>query len=116
MANPTHKKTNTNTTPHDQHNPIWIQKGLSAIGAIQKVEQYIQEGTKGSQIILMGLSKAFDTINRTQLWTALYKKGLPLENIVQIRHGHQNTQLCEKHKGQYGPLTKTMLGYSADQQ
>ena len=58
----------------------------------------------------MGLSKAFDAINRTQLWATLYKKGLRLETIVQIRQGHQNTQLCAKNQGKYGPLAKNNVG------
>ena len=75
------------------------KQGLSTLDAILKIEQYIQEGTKGDQIRLMDLSKAFDTINRTQLWTSLYKKGLPLETTTHIRKGHQETKLCVKHKG-----------------
>jgi len=86
------------------------KQGLSTLGAIQKIEQYVQEGTKDSQILRMDLSEAFDTINRTQLWTSLYKKGLPLENITQIRQGHQKTNLCAKHKGQYGPQIQNNVG------
>ena len=39
----------------------------------------------------MGHPKAFDTINRTQLWTSLYKKGLPLDFITHVRGGGPKT-------------------------
>ena len=79
------------------------KQGLSAIDAILKIEQYIREGTKGAQILLMGLSKAFGAINRTKLWTTLYKKGLPLETISNIRKGHQNPpMICAKYQVAYG--------------
>ena len=50
----------------------------------------------------MGLSEAFDTVNRTLLWKTLYKKGLPEEMIRHIRRGHQGTRLAPKYKGRYG--------------
>jgi len=84
-------------------NQYGYKQGLSTIDALYKVENYIQESNKDAQIILMGLTKAFGTINRTQLWTTLYKKGLLLENITQIRTGRQQTMLRAKHQGTYGP-------------
>jgi len=86
--------------------------GLSTLDTILKIEQYIQNGTKGEQILLMDLSKAFDTINRTQLWTTLYKKGIPLETITHIRKGHQNTMLRAKHQGKYGEASENNVGVS----
>jgi len=80
------------------------------MGEIQKIEHFIQESDKGPQILLMGPSKAFDTINRTQLWTTLYKKGLPLEMITMIRQGHQNTTLYAKHQGAYGKQVTNNVG------
>ena len=50
----------------------------------------------------MDLSKAFDTVNRTILWTSLYKAGLPIQTILHIRRGHIDTTLQAKHNKQYG--------------
>ena len=50
------------------------KQGISTIDAIREIEEYIQEGANESQILLMGLSKALDTKNRTQRRPALYKK------------------------------------------
>ena len=85
MVQTNHQQTHPNTTPPGRNNAIRIQTRPINPDAILKIEQYIQEGTGGNQILLMGLSEAFDTINRTQLWTTLYKKGLPLETITRIR-------------------------------
>jgi len=86
------------------------KQGLSTLGAIQKIENYAQEGGKDSQILLMDLSKAFDRINRTQLWATLYKKGLPEKTTLQIREGRKNTQLCTKYQGKYGELQENNIG------
>jgi len=91
-------------------NQYGYKKGLSTIYDIYKIEQYIQEGETDAQILLMDLSRAFDTINRTQLWTALYKKELPLGTIIQIREGRKNTKLCAEHQGEYGKLRKNNVG------
>ena len=58
----------------------------------------------------MGLSKAFDTINRTLLWTTLYKKGIPGEMIRHIRRGHTGTRLAPKYKEKYGKLNGNNIG------
>jgi len=91
-------------------NQLGYKHGLSTLGAIQKLEEYIRESKKGSQILTMDLSKAFDAINRTLLWTALYKKGIPLENTTQIRQGHKQTMLCAKHQGKYGKAQENNVG------
>ena len=58
----------------------------------------------------MDLSKAFGAINRAQLWTTLYKKGIPLETIVHIRKGHRDAMLRAKHQGKYGDASKNNVG------
>ena len=58
----------------------------------------------------MDLTKAFDKVNRTILWTTLYKKGLPIDMITHIRRGHQNTTLMPKTKGKYGEETTNNVG------
>ena len=35
--------------------------------------------------------KALGTVNRTMLWATLYKKGLPINQILHIRRGRRNT-------------------------
>ena len=81
------------------------------MGAIQKKEHLIQESEKGPpRRLLMDLSEAFGTINRAKLWTTLYKNGLPLEMIITVRQGHQNTTLCAKNQGGYGKQIINNIG------
>ena len=58
----------------------------------------------------MDLTKAFGKVNRTLLWTTLYKKGLPIEMINRIRRGHKNTTLAPKLKNKYGKATENNVG------
>ena len=83
---------------------------LSTSGAIIKLESYLEKETKNTHIILTGLTKAFGKVNRTLLWTTLYKKGLPWEMITHIRSGHQNTTLRPKIKNKYGNATQNNVG------
>jgi len=48
----------------------------------------------------MDLFKATEAIDRAQLWTTLYKKGIPLETIIHIRRGRQ--KILAKDQGKYG--------------
>ena len=64
----------------------------------------------------MDISKAFGTIDRTLLWAALYKKGLPGEMIRHIRRGHQGTRLAPKYRGRYGAAEENNIGFPKDQQ
>ena len=57
---------------------------------------------KTNQLILLDLSKAFDTINRDLLWAILYERGLPSNLIKIIRMGHQGTKLRPKNNGIIG--------------
>jgi len=75
---------------------------VSTIDAIMKIEDYLENLTPNSNILLMDITKAFDAINRTMLWTTLYKKGLPVEMINHIHRGRKNTQLQAKSNGRYG--------------
>ena len=77
-------------------NQFGYKEGISAFGAIIKVEQYIENANHEAKILLMGLSEAFGTINSTLLWTTLYKKGIPIDMIKRIRPGHQDTKLANK--------------------
>jgi len=58
----------------------------------------------------MDLSKAFDGIDREILWTALYRKGLPIKLILTLLEGHKITQLMVKNKGTYGTPIQTDMG------
>ena len=84
-----HLMTGTENMATDKDSPRWLQYKNRTMCAIRN---------KGPQILLMGLPEAFGAINRTQLWTALYKKGIPLVNIPQIRKGRQNTNLRATHR------------------
>jgi len=76
---------------------------LSTSDAIRKIEAHINNATQDTHILLMDLSKAFDTVNRPLMWTTLYKKGIPIDVIKQIWRGRQNTQLMSKSHNQYDP-------------
>ena len=56
--------------------------------------------------------KAFGAINRTLLWTTLYKKGIPEETIRHIRRGHHGTRLAPKYRGRYGEAKANNVGVS----
>jgi len=85
MAIPTNPMTRKNLYLMTSATKYGYKQGISTIDAIRKLEQYIQERNTAYRILLMGLPKAFGAISRTQLWTAIYKKGLPLETITKIR-------------------------------
>merc|ERR1712112_158607 len=75
--------------------------GRSTIDILSLIQNQIQnEDTR--QLILIDLSKAFDSIDRNILWTVLYEKGLPWDFIKQLRSGHLGNQLCPKYKGFIG--------------
>jgi hypothetical protein len=93
------------------NNQFGYKEGVSTADAIIKVDQYIKHAGNNAKILLMGLSKAFDTINRTLLWTTLYKKGIPEEMIKHIRRGHTGTRLAPKYKGKYGKLSENNIGF-----
>ena len=76
--------------------------GRSTLDILSLIQNQIQhEETK--QLLLLDLSKAFDSINRNILWAILYEKGVPWELIKQIRSGHKGNKLCPKYKGVLGP-------------
>ena len=104
------KKTNKIMHIITGNNQFGYKEGVSTADAIIKVEQYIKNTSKNAKIVLMDLSKAFDTINRTLLWTTLNKKGIPEEMIKRIRRGHTGTKLAPKYKGRYGKLNENNIG------
>ena len=81
----------------------------SCIDALRKVHLF-QKNHKDGELLLMDLSKAFDSIDRDILWTALYRKGLPVKLILMLIEGHKVTQLMVKNKGTYGTPIQTDMG------
>ena len=59
-----------------RNNQFGYKEGISTTDATIRIEQYIEHANRGDKILLMDLSNAFGAINRTLLWTTLYKKGL----------------------------------------
>ena len=107
----THRKKLTKITHIlTSNNQYGYKEGVSKSDAVINVEQYIKQAENKAKILLMDLSKAFDAINRTLLWTTLYKKGLPEETINHIRRGHTGTRLAPKYKGRYGKLNGNNIG------
>ena len=99
-----------------RNNPFGYKEGVSTIDAIIKIEEYIEHANSDAEILLMGISEDFDTINRTLLWATLYKKGLPLEMTKHTRRGHQGTKLAPNTKGSIGIQPETISGYFKDPQ
>ena len=95
-----------------RNNQLVYKDGISAIDAFVKIEQYVENADRNAKIFPTDLSKEPDAINRTQLWTILYKKGLPGEKIKHIRRGHQRTRLSPKYKGGYGEPMGNNIGES----
>ena len=75
--------------------------GRSTIDILSLIQNQIQN-EKTKQLLLIDLSKAFDSIDRDILWTTLYEKGLPWDLIKQIRSGHCGNYLAPKYKGKIG--------------
>ena len=94
-------------TPNNQFR---YKNGLSAIDAIIRLEHATQAGTQSAKIILMNLSKAFDCVNRTTLWTTLYKAGLPMQAIQNTQQGHQGAKLQRNDSGTYGAPEQNNVG------
>ena len=96
------KKTNQDTHILTCNNQYGYKEGISTIDAIIKVAQYVEQADGNAELLLNDISEDFDTINRTPLWTTLYKKGLPEETTIHISRGHQGARLAPKYKGRYG--------------
>ena len=91
------------------------KNGLSTIDAIAiiRIEHAIKTGLDNNiSIVLMDLTKAFDSVSRTILWAALYKSGIPIKVTPHIMHGHQNTTLRCKDNGKYGAPVNNNVGVS----
>ena len=58
----------------------------------------------------MDISKAPDCVNRSTLWVALYKAGIPTQAMQNIRQGHQSTKLQRKDAGTYGEPIRNNVG------
>ena len=91
-------------------NQFGYKEGISTIDAIRKIARYIVHANRDAGALRMGLSKAFDTINRAPLWMTLRKKGLRIEKIKHRRRGHQETQLSPKYAGKYGEQSENDIG------
>ena len=81
----------------------------SCIDALRAVNNFLKEDKNG-ELLLMDLSKAFDTIDRSLLWTALFRKGTPIKLIRILMEGRKETLLRVKNKGTYGPEERTSRG------
>ena len=111
MPHNAHRGTHPNPPPpHFQHEERRIQSKNLNTRRHTKIEQYIQARTRNSEILPMGPPNAFGAINRTQHWEALYKKDVPIGNIIHIRQWTQNTKSCAKYRGEYGPVTQNNVG------
>jgi len=86
------------------------KKKSSTIDALHRIQDFLDSRTNRGLIVLLDLSKAFDTVNRELLWTALYRKGLPIGLIKTIKQGHENTKLKVKINGNLGGYVENNIG------
>ena len=93
-------------------NQYGYKQGLSTLDDIQKLEECIQGSKHGAQILLMGMSKAFDTINRTILWEVLYKKRNTARNHHTNTTSPQTNNAMRKHQVKYGKSQLNNVGVS----
>jgi len=75
-----------------------------------EIEHYTRTLCRNQQILLPGLTRAFGASNRTILRAVLYKQGLPIQNIPQLRRGREETLLQVKHNKQYGDKILNNIG------
>ena len=109
----THRKeTNKNNAHRNRKQPVRIQRRSLNGRCSNKGRTIHKKHRENAEIVLVDLSKAFDTINRTLLWTTLYKKGIPEEMIKHIRRGHTGTKLAPKYKRRYEKLNENNIGVS----
>ena len=84
------------------NNQFGYKRKSSTIDALHRIQDFLDNRKSNGLIVLLDLSKAFDTINRELLWAALYRKGLPIGLIKTLRIGHENTTLRVKINGDLG--------------
>ena len=85
--------------------------GRSTIDILSLIQNSIQND-KTQQLILVGLSKSFDSIDRNTMWAIMYQQGTPLDMVEQLKMGHTGTRLCAKHAGCVGTSIYNNKGVS----
>ena len=93
------------------NNQYGYKEGISTTDAVIKVEQYVGQAGNKEKVLLMDLPEAFGTINRTLLWTTLYKNGVPGEMIRHISRGHRGARHAPKYRGRYGEANENNIGF-----
>ena len=87
------------------------KQGRSTIDILSVVQNLLKNNNT-QMLILIDLSKAFDSINRDILWTVLYEKGIPWDMVKQLRMGHIGNKLRPKYKGNKGTYMYNNKGVS----
>ena len=72
-------------------------QGRSTIDILPLIQNSIQN-EETHQLILIAISKEFDSIDRGAMWAILYQQGLPWKSVQQIKMGHTGTRLCAEHE------------------
>ena len=75
-----------------------------------EIDQLQENDSRNTLIILTGQPEAFCAVNRTLLWAAMYKIGIPIKAIQKIAQGRQNTTPRCKEMGTYGEPIKNNVG------
>lgn len=75
------------------NNRFWYKQGLSTLDALINLDHVIHMRSKSAKIILAGPPKAFGCVRSRIIWTALYKTGLTISIVKNIKKGRQNTTL-----------------------
>ena len=97
MGNNLDKKINTYMNLLTTEQQTAYKQGRSTIDILSLIQNSIQSD-ETQQLILIDLTKAFDSIDRNTMWTILYQQGLRWRTIQQMKMGHTGTKLCAKHE------------------
>ena len=109
MARTNRKTTNKHNAHNNRQQSVWLQ-GRNIHDRCNHKSRTVRRTDRQQRKVQMGLSEASEAINRTRLWTTLYKKGLPEEMIRHIRRGHRWTKLSPKYRGSYGESKGNNVG------
>ena len=83
------------------HTQYGYKMQLSITGDVTSAGDHLNHSNASADLLLMDLPNAFDTVDRTLIWTAPYKKCPPIDTILYQTRG-ENTSIMGKRKIAYG--------------
>ena len=88
---------------HTKETHAAYKTGISTIDMPPLIQNQIQK-ENDHRVLLIDLSKAFESVGRPIRWGILFDKGIPWGFIQQIRAGHIGNKPWAKYNGVLGPL------------